>query len=32
MVRATITALSMLRSPEQVARVRNKETAELGVA
>jgi small subunit ribosomal protein S5 len=32
MVRATITALSMLRSAEQVARTRNKETAELGVA
>ncbi len=32
MVRATITALSMLRSPEQVARTRNKEAAELGAA
>ena len=32
MVRATITALSMLRSAEQVARTRNKEIAELGVA
>jgi small subunit ribosomal protein S5 len=32
MVRATITALSMLRSAEQVARTRNKEAAELGAA
>lgn len=32
MVRATITALAMLRSPEQVARTRNKEAAELGAA
>jgi small subunit ribosomal protein S5 len=32
MVRATITALSMLRSPEQVARTRNKDAAELGAA
>ena len=32
MVRATITELSMLRSPEQVARTRNKEAAELGAA
>jgi small subunit ribosomal protein S5 len=32
MVRATITALSMLRSPEQIARTRNKEAAELGAA
>lgn len=31
MVRATIAALSMLRSPEQIARMRNKEPAELGV-
>ena len=32
MVRATITALAMLRSPEQVARTRNKDAAELGAA
>jgi small subunit ribosomal protein S5 len=32
MVRATVMALSLLRSPDQVAQLRGKELAELGVA